>query len=227
MEAAAARGLSRFVGRDAETDSSRNSALKKAETGHGQMVAVVGEPGVGKSRLFYEFIRSHRIQGWLILEAGSVSYGKATPYLPVIDLLKTYFEIEARDNSRKIREKLTGKLLTLDQCPGTDVYPPCSPCWMLRLTIQQWRELDPPQRRQRTLDACKRLLLRESQAQPLLLVFEDLHWIDSETQALLDSLLESLPTARLLLLVNYRPEYQHGWGNKTYYIQLRIDPLPH
>jgi predicted ATPase len=89
-----------------------------------------------------------------------------------------------------------------------------------------WQSLDPPQRRQRTLDAVKRLLLRESQVQPLLVVIEDLHWIDSETQALLDNLIESLPTARLLLLVNYRPEYQHGWGSKTYYTQLRIDPLP-
>ena len=87
-------------------------------------------------------------------------------------------------------------------------------------------QLDPPQRRQRTLDALKRVFLRESQVQPLLLVFEDLHWIDAETQALLDSLVESLPTARLLLLVNYRPEYQHGWGSKTYYTQLRLDPLP-
>src|SRR5262249_41382454 len=87
-------------------------------------------------------------------------------------------------------------------------------------------QLDPPQRRQRTLDGLKRLLLRESQVQPLLLVCEDLHWIDTETQALLDSLVESVPTARFLLLVNYRPEYQHGWGRKTYYRQLRLDPLP-
>jgi tetratricopeptide (TPR) repeat protein len=87
-------------------------------------------------------------------------------------------------------------------------------------------DLDPPQRRQRTLDGLKRVLLRESQVQPLLLVFEDLHWIDAETQALLDNLVESVPTARLLLLVNYRPEYQHGWGSKTYYTQLRLDPLP-
>jgi len=86
--------------------------------------------------------------------------------------------------------------------------------------------LDPPQRRQRTLDALKWIFLRESQAQPLLLVFEDLHWIDAETQALLGSLVESLPPARLLLLVNYRSEYQHGWGSKTYYTQLRLDPLP-
>ena len=90
----------------------------------------------------------------------------------------------------------------------------------------QWQAFDPPQRRRRTLEAIKHLLLRESQVQPLCLMFEDLHWIDAETQALLDSLVESLPTARLLLLVNYRPEYQHGWGSKTYYTQLRLDPLP-
>src|SRR4029450_11798650 len=84
----------------------------------------------------------------------------------------------------------------------------------------------PLQRRQQTLDAVKRLLLRESEVQPLVVVFEDLHWIDSETQTLLDSLVESLPGARLLLLANYRPEYRHAWGGKTYYRQLRIDPLP-
>ena len=89
-----------------------------------------------------------------------------------------------------------------------------------------WQALEPSQCRQRTLDALKYLLLRESQVQPLLLVFENLHWIDAETQALLDGLVESLPAAYLFLLVNYRPEYQHGWGQKTYYTQLRLDPLP-
>jgi len=224
LQAAAGRGLTRFVGRDAEVEQLRK-ALELAGAGHGQVVGVVGEPGVGKSRLFYEYTRSHWTQGWLILESGSASYGKATPYLPVIDLVKSYCQIEARDDRRKIREKLTGKLLTLDRA-----LEPTLPALLALLDVAvddpQWRDLDPPQRRQRTLDAIKRLLLRESQARPLLLVFEDLHWIDSETQALLDNLLESVPTARLLLLVNYRPEYQHGWGNKTYYTQLRIDPLP-
>jgi tetratricopeptide (TPR) repeat protein len=224
MEAAAARGLSRFVGRDAEMHGLQQ-ALEQAGAGHGQIVAVVGEPGVGKSRLFYEFTRSHRTEGWLLLESSSASYGKATPYLPVIDLIKSYCQIEARDDGRKIREKLTGKLLTLDR-----VLEPTLPAFLALLDVPvddpQWHALDPPQRRQRTFDAVKRLLLRESQAQPLLLVFEDLHWIDSETQVLLDNLIESLPTARIFLLVNYRPEYQHGWGNKTYYTQLRIDPLP-
>ena len=224
LQASAARGLTRFVGRDSETEQLRK-ALEQARGDHGQVVGVVGEPGLGKSRLFFEFIHSHRTQGWLILESGSVSYGKATPYLPVIDLLKAYFKIQDRDDQREIREKVTGKLLTLDKS-----LEPTLPAFLALLDVPvddpAWQALDPSQRRQQTLGAVKRLLLRESQVQPLILLFEDLHWIDSETQALLDSLIESLPTARLLLLVNYRPEYQHGWGSKTYYSQLRIDPLP-
>src|SRR5262245_35623765 len=224
LQAAASRGLTRFVGRDAEVEQLRQAA-ERARAGHGQVVAVVGEPGVGKSRLFWEFTHSHRLEGWLIAESTSVSYGKATAFLPLIDLLRAYFQIEARDEARKIREKVTGKLLSLDR-----TLEPSLPAllWVLDVPVDdpQWAQLDPPQRRLRTLDGIKRLLLRESQVQPLLLLFEDLHWIDAETQALLDSVVESLPTARLLLLVNYRPEYQHGWGSKTYYRQLRIDPLP-
>ena len=224
FHAAAARGLTRFVGRDAEIEQIRR-ALALAHDGRGQLVALVGEPGVGKSRLVYEFTHSHRTQDWRILEAGSVSYGKATSYLPVIDLLKAYFKVHDRETHREVREKVTGKLLTLDR-----TLEPTLPALLALLDVPvedtQWQALDPPQRRRRTLDAVKRLLLRESQLRPLLVIFEDLHWIDSETQALLDSLVESLPTARLLLLVNYRPEYGHGWGSKTYYTQLRLDALP-
>jgi class 3 adenylate cyclase/tetratricopeptide (TPR) repeat protein len=224
LEAAAIRGLSRFVGRDAELDALRQ-ALEQARTGHGQVVAVVGEPGVGKSRLFWEFTHSHRVHGWLVLESGSVSYGKATPYLPVVELLKAYCRIQERDDQREIHEKVAGKLLALDRALEPLLTPLLA---LLDVPVDDvaWAALDPSQRRQRTLDAVKRLLLREAQVQPVLVVFEDLHWIDSETQALLDSLIESLPTGRLLLLVNYRPEYEHRWGSKTYYTQLRLDPLP-
>jgi predicted ATPase len=158
------------------------------------------------------------------LESASVSYGKATPYFPVVDLLKRYVHVEEGDDPRTIRAKVTGQIFTFDASlqetlPALlsllDALPEDSP----------FLALDPPQRRQRTLDGLKRILVRESQVQPLLLVCEDLHWLDSETQALLDSLIDSLPTARLLLLVNYRPEYQHDWGSKTYYTQLRLDPL--
>ena len=224
LQAAVARGLTRFVGRDAELEHLRQ-ALARAGAGQGQVVAGVGEAGVGKSRLFYEFTRSHHTHGWLLLASHSVSYGKATAYLPVLDLLKGYFQIAPQDDARRRREKVTGKLLTLDRA-----LEPMLPALLALLEVPvedpQWQAFDPPQRRRRTLEAIKHLLLRESQVQPLCLMFEDLHWIDAETQALLDSLVESLPTARLLLLVNYRPEYQHGWGSKTSYTQLRLDPLP-
>ena len=224
LHVAAARGLTRFVGRDAEIEQIRR-ALTLAREGRGQLVAIVGEPGVGKSRLVFEFTHSHRTQDWLVLEASSLSYGKATSYLPVIALLRAYFKVNERETHREIHEKVTGKLLTLDRA-----LEPTLPALLALLDVPvedaSWQALDPVQRRQRTLDAVRRLLLRESQNQPLVVVFEDLHWIDAETQALLDGLVDSLPTARLLLLVNYRPEYQHGWASRTYYTQLRLDALP-
>jgi class 3 adenylate cyclase/tetratricopeptide (TPR) repeat protein len=224
LQALAARGLTPFVGRQAELEA-LHQALGQAEAGHGQVVSVIGEPGVGKTRLFHEFTQAPRTHGWLRLESSSASYGKATPYLPIIDLLKAYFQLEDRDDGRRMREKLTGRLLTLNPTLG-----PTMPAFLALLGVPvedvSWQALEPPQRRQRTLEALQHVLLRESQRQPLLLVFENLHWVDAETQAFLDGLVESLPAARMLLLVNYRPEYHQGWGQKTYYTQLRLDPLP-
>ena len=224
LQASAARGFTRFVGRDAEIEQLRQSQ-EQARTGRGQVVAVVGEPGVGKSRLFHEFVRSHRTQGWLVLESTSASYGKATTYLPTIELLRAYCRIEARDDPRTVKTKVTGTLLALDRTLEDAIAPVLALLDVLPAD-DPFLALDPTHRRQRTLGAIKRMLLRESQAQPLLLVFEDLHWIDDETQAVLDALIEGLPSARVLLCVNYRPEYRHGWGGKTYYRQLRVDPLP-
>jgi class 3 adenylate cyclase/tetratricopeptide (TPR) repeat protein len=224
LHAAAARGLTRFVGRDPEMEHLRRAFAPAAE-GRGQVVAVVGEPGVGKSRLYHEFIHSHRTEGWLLLEASSVSYGKATSYFPVIGLLRTYFRIHDGDTHRQIREKVIGKLLTLDEALRSAL-PPLLALLEVPAEDAEWAALDPSQRRQRTLEAVKRLVLRESQVQPVLAIFEDLHWVDSETQAVLDALVDSIPAARVLLLVNYRPEYGHAWGSKTCYTQLRLDALP-
>ena len=224
LQAAAVRGLTPFVGRQTELDVVQR-ALALAGTGQGQVVALVGEAGVGKSRLVYEVLHSHRIAGWRVLESASVSYGKATPYYPLIELLKRYAHVEEQDDTRTIRAKVTGQVVTLD-AGLQDVIPAL--LWLLDALPEEspFLTLDPPQRRQRTLDALQRMLLRESQGQPLLLVCEDLHWIDAETQALLDCLVESMPTAHLLMLVNYRPEYQHSWGNNPFYTQLRLEPLP-
>ena len=223
LQASAVAGFTRFVGREREMDT-LNGALERAGTGLGQVVAVVGEPGVGKSRLYYEFIHSHRTRDWLVLESGSVSHGKATAYLPLIDLLKNYFQIENADDARRIRERVTGKLLTLD-----DTLRPTLPAFLALLDVpvndSVWLDSDPAQRRRRTLDACRALLLREAQVQPTIVVFEDLHWTDSESLAFIDSLIESLPKAPILLLLNFRPEFQDRWSAKSYYTRVRIDPL--
>jgi class 3 adenylate cyclase len=222
LQMAARRGLLKFVGRQREINQ-MIGALEKAKAGHGQMVAAMGEAGVGKSRLVYEFKLLSR-EGCLVLETFSVSHGKAYPYLPLIELLKNYFQITPGDNERKRREKVGGKVLMLDRALE-DILPYLFSLLGIEEPSSSLHQMDPQVRRRRTFEAIKRLLVRESLNQPLILIFEDLHWLDSETEAVLILLSESLATAQILLLVNYRPEYRHEWGNKPYYTQLRLDPL--
>ena len=222
LQVAAQRGFTKFVGRQAELDQMQH-ALELAREGHGQIVAAMGEPGVGKSRLFFEF-KAVAQTGCLVLEAYSVSHGKASAYLLVIDLLKNYFKIAAEDDERARRAKVAGKVVILDRTLE-DALPYLYSLLGISESDDPLAPLDPQTRRRRTLEAIKRILVRESLSQPLIVIFEDLHWIDSETQALLNLLVDGIATARILLLVNYRPEYHHQWGNKTYYSQLRLDPL--
>jgi len=223
LHAAATRGLTRFVGRDTEIHQLA-TAWQRAMSGRGQIVSIVGDPGVGKSRLIYEFERSRPQERWLILESRSVSYGKVSPYSPIIELLKSYFTIGDRDDENVIREKVRARLLGFN---GS--FKACIPAILGLLDVpsgdSEWEKLDPEVRRQKTYDAVRQLLLRASQAQPVLLVMEDLHAIVSETQSILDYLIESVPLARMLMLVSYRPEYRHNWHSKSYYTQLRIGPL--
>jgi class 3 adenylate cyclase/tetratricopeptide (TPR) repeat protein len=222
LQLAAARGYTKFVGREREMEALRRAA-EQAKAGHGQIVAAMAEPGVGKSRLFYEFKATSQF-GWLLLEAVSFSHDKATAYMPVVDLLSRYFDIEAEDDGRKRREKVAGKIAVLDRALE-DTIPYLYGLLGLIEDNDPLAGMDAQIRRQRTLEALKRILLRESLNQPLMVIFEDLHWIDGETQAFLNLLAESIGTARLLLLVNYRPEHSHLWNSKTYYTQLRLDPL--
>jgi DNA-binding NtrC family response regulator/tetratricopeptide (TPR) repeat protein/class 3 adenylate cyclase len=224
LEAYGKRPLSRFVGREREL-THLHDLLAQVTQGHGQVVSIVGEPGIGKSRLYYELTQAQSPHNWLILESSPVAYWKDTPYLPVLDLLKAYFQLDARDEPQTIRAKVLDTLGTLEESLGPIL---SAVLGLLDVPVDdsQWQALEPSQRRQRTLEACTRLLLRASQIQPLLLVVENLHWIDTETQVFLDRLVDSLPSARIVLLVNYRPEYQQRWGSKTYYTQLRLDPLP-
>jgi predicted ATPase len=154
-----------------------------------------------------------------------MAYGRLIPYLPVRDLLSACLHLPEPTDGETLCLRLTEALQALDAA-----LVPSLPALLALLDVPsddpRWHALDPRQRRQQTLDAVKHLLLRASQHQPLLVIIEDAQWLDSETQALLDRLVDSLPTARILLLVSYRPEYQHGWGSKTSYTQLRLDPLP-
>jgi class 3 adenylate cyclase/tetratricopeptide (TPR) repeat protein len=222
LQRAAGRGLTKFVGRRREIEAMKHAA-ELARTGHGQIVAAVADPGVGKSRLFYEF-KPVCQSDWTVLEAYSVSYGKASAYLPVLELLRAYFRIVPEDGRRQQREKAIGKILGLDRALE-DSLPYVFTLMGMHEAADPLAQMDGQIRRRRTHEALKRIFLRESLNRPLILIFEDLHWVDGETQAILEVLADSLANARILLLVNYRPEYRHEWGNRTYYTQLRLDPL--
>ena len=222
LQRAVGRGLTKFVGREREMEAMINAA-KLTQAGHGQIVAAIAEAGTGKSRLFFEFKTKNR-SGWMVLETFSVSHGKASAYLPVLDLLHSYFDIKSEDDARKRREKVNGRIVTLD--PALE---DTRPYLFALLGIVEGEDplaqMNAQTKKRRTLDAIKRVLLRESLNQPLIVMFEDLHWIDEQTQVFLNLLADSIANAKILLLVNYRPQYSHQWNSKTYYTQLRLDPL--
>ena len=241
LQRAAGRGLTKFVGRERELEALREAA-EQAKAGRGQIVAAMAEAGVGKSRLYFEF-KAKNQSGWMVLETFSVSHGKASAYQPVIDLLHSYFGISAEDDPRKRREKVAGKIAILDRALE-DTLPYLNSLlgigedygWDDRFDrlgdyLNEVQKKDPLAqmdgqiKKRRTLDAIKRILIRESLNQPLMIVFEDLHWIDEQTQDMLNLLAESITSAKILLLVNYRPEYSHQWNSQTNYTQLRLDPL--
>jgi class 3 adenylate cyclase/tetratricopeptide (TPR) repeat protein len=223
LEAAAGRGLTRFVGRDIQLEQLLH-AQRLAGHGSGQVVAIIGEAGVGKSRLVHEFLHSQHAADWLVLESSSASYGRATPYLPIIELLRRYFKVNVHDSTLSIREKISDRILTLDS-ELQDALPPLLDLLDALDDEHPFRSLDPIHHRQYTYQAVTRLLLSETRVQPVLAVVEDLHWNDALTLGLLNELVVATQDARLLLVVNYRPEYRDKWGDQANYHQLRLDPL--
>ena len=222
FELATRRGLTRFVGREREL-TELQSALELARSGHGQVVAVVAEAGTGKSRLVYEF-KATLSGDCGVLEAYSVSHGRASEWLPVLELLRGYFAIEGDDDPSKRREKLRVRLSVLDS-KLNDTLPYLFGLLGIQENPDPLAQMDSQIRRRRILEVIKRIILSETLKHPIVVIFEDLHWIDSESQALLDLLADSIANSRVLLLVNYRPEYRHEWANKSYYSQLRLGAL--
>jgi class 3 adenylate cyclase len=219
FELSAQRGLTKFVGRERELEQMAH-ALDLAIGGHGQVVAVMAEAGTGKSRLFHEF-KVKLPSECTLLEAYSVSHGKASTWLPVLELLRKYFGLADVDDAAARREKIR---CTLDPALQ-DTLPYLFGLLGIVEGPDPMPQMDPQIKRTRILDAIKSIVMRESLKQPLVVIFEDLHWIDEHTQGLLDLLADSIANGRVLLLVNYRPEYRHQWGSKSHYIQIGLKPL--
>ena len=223
IRAAGAQRLSLFVGRQAELERLERILGEDAK-GRGQLAAVTAEPGVGKSRLVYEFVTSQLTQEWRVLESSSLSYEKSSGWAPVIELLRTYFELDDSDTAPEVAAKVSDKVLALDRDLG-----PAIPALLSLLDAlpvdHPWHALDPRERRRRVLDALTRLVVRESDQRPLVLVLGNLQWVDTETQAFLDALLERVEAARLLLLVDYRPEFAHQWGSQPGFNEVPVPLL--
>src|SRR5580693_5551465 len=209
LQRAVGRGLTKFVGREREMEALAR-ASEQARAGRGQIAAAMAEAGAGKSRLCFEFKVKNQ-SGWMVLETFSVSHGKASAYFPVIDLLHTYFKITGDDDERSRRAKVIGAVLALDRALE-DTLPYLFALLGIIEGDDPLAQMDAQVRKRRTLDAIKRILLRESLNQPLMVMFEDLHWIDEQTQEFLNLLADAIANAKILLLVNYRPQYSHQWG---------------
>jgi tetratricopeptide (TPR) repeat protein len=220
-------GLSRFVGREAEL-AFLIGILSRVQTGYGQIVALVGEPGIGKSRLAYELQHSLDARRYISLQGRSVSYGQRTAYLSVASLLKAHLGVDANDSVSNICQKVEAGIAAIES-DAEDIVSAI--LWLFDISgenprVSRWIDLDPAVRRQRTIDALKRFILQLSKLRPLIVLFEDLQWMDVESQAMLEALVEVLSTAPILLLVTYRNEYEHGWGTRAFYSQIRVEPLP-
>jgi predicted ATPase len=222
-EARSARGLARFVGREAEI-ARLGDLLERAMNGAGQVVAVVGEPGMGKSRLVHEFVHSPLVEGCTVLQTGTTSHETSATYLAVAQLLRTWLAVDERDTQAEAAGKLRRGVDALDRALAP-IVPALAALLDLQPQDPQWPTLTAAQKRLRTLEAVKGLVMRQSQVRPLILVVEDLHWADPGTQAVVDHLVDALAACRVLLVLTHRPEYRHAWLAKSYFTQLRLDPL--
>jgi adenylate cyclase len=223
LDLARARGFSRFVGRTTEMDALQ-AALARAQAGEGGAVGLVAEPGVGKSRLSHEFVQHCRVEGVEVFEAQAQAHGQGIPFMPVLQMLRSFFGIGESEPEQLAREKIAGRALLLDASFGDD----------LPLLFDFLGVPDPdrpvPQMsaeaRQRALGGIVcRLVNAPSRRKTLVLVLEDLHWVDEASNAMLGGLVESIEGTNTLALVNYRPEYEPAWARSSRYSEIALTPL--
>jgi len=223
IEAAVIRGLTRFVGRDKEM-ATLKEAFDRARTGYGQVVGVVGEAGVGKSRLLLELRRMLPEGDCTFLEGRCLHYGGSMPYLPFLDILRAYFDIDEGDREHIIKKKMAEKVRHLDE-KLKEALPPIEDILSLKVDDEAYLKLDAPLKRMKAFEAIRNILIKESQSRPLVLAVEDLHWIDKTSEEYLGYLIDFLASARIMLILLYRPEYTHEWAAKSYYRLIGVDQL--
>jgi predicted ATPase/class 3 adenylate cyclase len=223
IEAAAAKGLTKFVGRLREVQTLKE-AYAKARSGAGQVAGLVGEAGMGKSRLLLE-LRNVLPQGeCTYLEGRCLHYGSGMAYLPLMDILRSCFNIDQGNREFVIKKKLQEALMQLDEQLKTHL-PALQEILSMSVDDEKYPQLDPGQRKIRIFEAIRDVLLRESRNRSLVLAVEDLHWIDKPSEEFLSYLIDWLPNARILLVLLYRPEYTHQWGSKSFYSKIGVDQL--
>jgi class 3 adenylate cyclase len=221
--ASVAKGLTRFVGRKNSLTTLRE-ALEEVEAGSGRVVGIVGEAGVGKSRLLLEFIILLVRSKYTYLEGRCLHFGSSMSYLPFLDILRSFFEIDDGDREFVIKKKMAEKIAALDE-KLESALPPLMELLSVKVDDEAFLKLGPQQRRERTFEAIRDVLIRASQERPLILAIEDLHWIDKTSEEFLDYLIGWMAGARILLVLLYRPEYTHPWGSKSYYNRIGLDQL--
>jgi class 3 adenylate cyclase/tetratricopeptide (TPR) repeat protein len=221
--ASVAKGLTRFVGRR-NSMAALTDAFDKVKSSSGQVVGIVGEAGVGKSRLLLEMRNVLPQDEYSYLEGRCIHFGGSMAYLPLLDILRTFFEIKEEDRESIIKKKMEEKILDLDE-KIKGVLPPFQELLSLKVDDEEFRKLEPKEKRARTFEAIRDLMIRISQEKPLVLAVEDLHWMDKTSEEFLDYLVDWLANTPILLIALYRPEYTHQWGSKSYYTKIGVDQL--
>jgi class 3 adenylate cyclase/tetratricopeptide (TPR) repeat protein len=223
IEAAAVKGLTRFVGRKNAVVALKE-VWDRVKSGAGQVVGMVGEAGVGKTRLLLEFRTRLPQDQFAYLEGRCLHYGSSMAYLPILDILRSFFEIKKEDRDFIIQKKMKDRLLDLDERLA-NILPPLQDLLSLKVEDKGYLQLEPGEKKLRIFEAIRDLLIREAQRRPLIVAVDDLHWIDKTSQECLGYLIEWLANTRILLVLLYRPEYTHQWGNKSYYSRIGVEQL--
>ncbi len=223
LDLSRARGFSKFVGR-ADEIASLESALERAVGGNGQVIGVVGDAGIGKSRLCFEFVERCRARGISVRHAYGVSHGKTIPLLPILEFLRQVFGITPQDGDREAQQKIAGGIVLIDE-ELRDELPLLFDFMGVPAPDRPAPALEAELRQRRIVELLKRLSVARSRHEPAVLLFEDLHWIDSATEAFVEALADATEGNRTLMLANFRPEYRTEWMHRSYYQQLALRPL--